>query len=306
VDFEPINDVRCRLGESPYWWAEREQLLYVDVHNGLVHAWSPGGATTSGHVAERVAFVIPAASGELVLGLRHGLASVKGLDAATGDLEPAIPVQADLPQTALNDARCDRDGRLWFGTMDREDRKPIGGLYRWDETRGLSRIVDGVSLANGIQFSPAGDVLYFVDSWTQRLDAFEYDSGSGELGRRWTVVEVPAEDGMPDGINIDSQGRIYVALYGAAQLRRYLPDGTLDAAIEVPVQFPTSCTFGGDDLTTLYVTSALAGHTGTGDFKGGPRPDRHESGLDGATLVGSVEVPGIASPVVATVPIAGR
>jgi sugar lactone lactonase YvrE len=305
MDLEPINDVRCRLGESPYWWVERQQLLYVDVHNGLVHAWSPEGGTTTSHVSERVAFVVPAQGGELVLGLRHGLGSVKALEAATGDLEPVIEVQADLPQTALNDARCDRDGRLWFGTMDREERMPIGGLYRWDAERGLSRVVDGVSLANGIQFSPAGDVLYFVDSWTQQLDAFSYDVATGELGSRWTVVEVPAEDGMPDGINVDSEGRIYVALYGAACLHRYLPDGTLDAVIDVPVQFPTSCTFGGDDLRTLYVTSASAGHAGTGTFKGGPRPDRHSSGLDGATLVGTVDVPGVGSSVVAAVPTAG-
>ena len=304
MEFEPVSKVRCRLGESPYWWEERQQLLYVDVHNGLVHAWSPTDATITGHVAERVAFVVPAASGELVLGLRHGLASLRGLDAATGDLKPAIPVQADLPQTALNDARCDRRGRLWFGTMDREERQPIGALYRWDQERGLERVVDGVSLANGIQFSPAGELMYFVDSWTQRLDAFEYDLGTGELGRRWTVVEIPAEDGMPDGINIDSEGRIYVALYGAARLQRYLPDGTLDAVIDVPVQFPTSCTFAGDDLRTLYVTSASAGHTGTGVFKGGPRAAQHESGLDGATLVGSVDVPGVVSPTVAAVPTA--
>jgi sugar lactone lactonase YvrE len=304
MDLEPINDVRCRLGESPYWWVERQQLLYVDVHNGLVHAWSPDGGTTSSHVSERVAFVVPAQDGQLVLGLRHGLGSVKALDVATGDLEPVIEVQADLPQTALNDARCDRTGRLWFGTMDREERKPIGRLYRWDAERGLAGVVEGVSLANGIQFSPAGDVLYFVDSWTQRLDAFSYDLATGELGRRWTVVEVPAEDGMPDGINVDSEGRIYVALYGAACLHRYLPDGTLDAVIDVPVQFPTSCTFGGDDLRTLYVTSASAGHTGTGTFKGGPRPNRHSSGLDGATLVGTVDVPGFGSPVAAAVPAA--
>ena len=302
MELEPINEVRCRLGESPYWWAPRQELLYVDVHNGNVHSWSAQQGTVSAHPAERVAFVVPAASGELVLGLRNGLATIADIGSGTGNLQPDVAVEADLKQTALNDARCDPQGRLWFGTMDRENRTPIGGLYRWDSDRGLVREVDGIALSNGIQLSPAGDVLYFVDSWTQKIDAFEYDVATGTLGRRWTLVEVPAGEGMPDGINVDAQGRIYVALYGAACLHRYLPDGSLDAVIEVPAQFPTSCTFGGEDLNTLFVTSAIAGHSGTGSFRGGPRPARHASGLDGATLAGRVDVAGFISPVVADVP----
>jgi sugar lactone lactonase YvrE len=299
MELEPLDEVRCRLGESPYWWAERRQLLWVDVHNGLVHSWSEAGGSATADVAERVAFVVPSDSGELVLGLRHGIATLPSFAAASGDLEPAIPVQADLPQTALNDARADRQGRLWFGTMDREDRAPIAGLYRWDAEHGLQRRVDGVSLSNGIQFSPEGDVLYFVDSWTQRLDAFEYDVATGEVGTRRTVVEVPTEAGMPDGINVDAQGRIYVALFNGGALHRYLPDGTLDAVIDVPVQSPTSCTFGGDDLCTLFVTSALNEHSNSGPLRETGAATRREGGPDGAVLVGRVDVPGFLSPVVA-------
>ena len=299
MDFEPIDDRRCRLGESPYWWVERRQLLFVDVHGGDVHTYRADGTGTSHHVSERVAFVLPAADGSVVLGLRNGLGGLSDLDAATGDLGPAVPIEADVVATALNDARSDRAGRLWFGTMDRQDRTAIGGLYRWVPTSGVSRQVEGVALANGIQFSPAGDIMYFVDSWTQRLDAFEYDQATGDLGRRWTVAEVDPDDGMPDGINIDAQGRIYVALYGAAAIRRYLPDGELDTVIDVPVQYPTSCTFGGDDFRTLYVTSAAAGQTGTGHFKGKPRPARHASGFDGAVLAADIDVPGFESPVAA-------
>ena len=301
MDFDPINDIRCRLGESPYWWVERQTLLWVDVHNGNVHEWSADAGSQSAHVAERVAFVLPAASGELVLGLRNGLATLKSLADADGSLEPSVPVEADWPHTALNDARCDQQGRLWFGSMDRENREPIAGLYRWDLS-GLARVVEGVSLSNGIQFSPTGDVMYFVDSWTQRLDAFEYDQATGDIGRRWTVVEVPAEDGMPDGINVDTQGRIYVALYGGGCIQRYLPDGTREDTIEIPVQFPSSCTFGGTDLKTLYVTSAEAGHSGGGPLRsvGGAR--RYEdAGLDGAVFAAEIDVAGLVSPTVARV-----
>jgi sugar lactone lactonase YvrE len=307
VELQPIGDVRCRLGESPYWWAERGELLFVDVHAGQVHAWSPAtGTTTAGTttatVAERVTFVVPSADGALVVGLRHGLATLADLASATGDLEPAVPVQADLSQISLNDARADARGRLWFGTMDREDREPIAGLYRWDAERGLDRVVDGVCLSNGIQFSPDGTTLYYVDSWTQRLEAFAYDVETGELGARRTVVEVPAEVGMPDGINVDSRGRIYVALYGGGALHVYLPDGTLDEVIETPVEFPTSCTFGGDDLRTLYVTTSSAGHASAGPLRevaAGSRSVPLDPSLDGAVLAGTVEVPGFLSPVVA-------
>jgi sugar lactone lactonase YvrE len=136
--------------------------------------------------------------------------------------------------------------------------------------------------------------MYFVDSWKQTLDAFEYDLASGELGARRTIASIDASAGMPDGINVDSEGCIYVALYGGSCLHRYEPNGRLDSIVQLPVRFPTSCEFGGDDLRTIYVTTSAVGLRGTGPQQF-TVSSAETSDLDGAVLVGHVSVPGLSS-----------
>jgi sugar lactone lactonase YvrE len=291
MKFERLSDHICKLGESPFWWEKHGELLYVDVHAGEICAWSPKSGTRRRRVTDRVTFIMPTLDDGFLLGLRHGIGALENFDAPLdGDIQPSIEVEADWPTTSVNDARADHKGRLWFGTLERSKREPICGLYRWTPTGGLSKEVDGVALSNGIQWSPDGATMYFVDSHTQRLDAFEYDMTTGETGRRWTVAEIAPEDGMPDGINVDADGLIYVALYGGGQIHRYRPDGRLERAIKVPVRYPSSLTFGGDDLRTLYVTSSSVGHHGSG----GERPEGM-SDLDGAVLVAQLDAAGTPS-----------
>jgi len=291
MKFEPIDSHRCQLGEGAFWWAERRQLLYVDMLQGDVCAWSGQGESTVRRVADRATFVIPSADGGLVVGLRHGIGGLRLLDETSGALQPAIPVEADNPDTSINDGRCDPRGQLWFGTVDRVRRQPVCGLYTWTPAGGLRKAVDGVAISNGIQWSPSGDTMYYVDSALYRLDAFDYDAASGTLGERRTLATMDPALGLPDGINVDAEGLIYVVMHGGGAIRCYQPDGTLERVIPLPVRHPASCVFGGDGLRTLFVTSGRS-HV---------EPGQAGVELEGAVLAAFSPVAGLPSrPLAAT------
>lgn len=294
--FEILSDRRSRLGESPFWSADQGALLFVDVHDGVICRWTNEAGLEARKVSERVAFVLPTAGGELLVGLRHGIAGLPDLSGASGDLQPRLAVEPDMPTTSINDARVDAAGRLWFGTMERQDRKPVCHIYSWTPEAGLVRHADGISLSNGLQFSPDNKTMYFIDSWLQRLDAFDFDLVSGTIANRRTIAHVPEEEGMPDGLDVDAEGYVYVALYGGGRLHRYAPDGRLDRVIPVPVTNPTSCTFGGPDLKTLYITSANPDHSVAGPLRDSKPAMAVDPDLEGAVLVMRVDVPGRPSP----------
>jgi sugar lactone lactonase YvrE len=297
VKFDVLSEHRSRLGESPCWVDDEAALTYTDVHAGMLCRWSAQDGLRTRKIAERLSFAIPGKNGALLFGLRHGLAALADpLATADGDLQPSVAVEADMPTTSLNDARVDAAGRLWFGTIERQDRKPICHIYSWSPDRGLVAQVGGVSLSNGLQFSPDNKTMYFVDSWLQRLDAFDFDLAEGKLSNRRVVAEIPSEQGMPDGINVDAEGYVYVALFGGGRLHRYAPDGRLDREIAVPVTYPTSCTFGGPDLKTLYITSANPDHSASGPLRHAETAMETDPALEGAVLVAEIDVAGRPSP----------
>jgi sugar lactone lactonase YvrE len=198
----------------------------------------------------------------------------------SGEAVARLPIEPDLPLTSVNDGKVDPRGRLWFGTLDRPRSAFHCGLYRLDSPGHASLQVPGVMLGNGIGWSPAGDRMYFVDSRTQRVDRFAYDLDTGTLGERRVLAEGPAAAGLPDGLAVDTEGTVWVALFGGGQLHRYAPDGRLVERVPVPVRFPTCPTFAGPDLRTLVVTTAYD-------------PVDDAGALDGALLVAPVEVPGL-------------
>jgi sugar lactone lactonase YvrE len=167
---------------------------------------------------------------------------------------------ADVPEDPcmrVNDVAVDPAGRLWLGTMGLPHRPTrAGALWRLEPgTSTPVRLIDDVLLANGIAWSPAGDTMYFVDSLRQRITAFAFHASDGSIGPGETFVEVPTRDGMPDGIAVDSDGGVWVALAGGSAVARYSSAGELDDRIELPVRYPTSCAFGGSGLEELFVTS---------------------------------------------------
>jgi sugar lactone lactonase YvrE len=159
----------------------------------------------------------------------------------------------------MNDGRCDPAGRFWAGTMSTEREPGAGSLYRLEQVGGAllpQRVLGGLTVANGIDWSPEGRLMYYIDSPTQRIDVFDFDVETGAISNRRIFAEIPKAEGLPDGMVVDAEGGVWVALFGAGRLRRYTPSAVVAQEIEVPVALVTSAAFGGPGLGDLYITTA--------------------------------------------------
>jgi sugar lactone lactonase YvrE len=246
----PLLDHRCDLAEGPVWDAGRGALWWVDIPKGHVHRLTPGGddlvtlelGTMVGAVALREGggLVAAVADGFLLLG-------------ESGEVERRIPV-VEPAGNRFNDGKVDPRGRFWAGTMAIDETPGRGALYRLDPDGAVTQLVDGIGLSNGLDWSLDGRTLYYVDSLTHRVDAFEHDPASGEISNRRTLVDLG--DSVPDGLTLDAEGCLWVAVYGRWKVCRYSSGGRLVSELELPTRRITSCAFGGTSLDVLFVTSA--------------------------------------------------
>jgi sugar lactone lactonase YvrE len=169
-------------------------------------------------------------------------------------------VEADAPTTRFNDGKCDAAGRFWAGTMALDVAPGAGALYRLDPDYRVTRALSGVTLSNGLDWTTDNRSMYYIDSPTRGVDAFEFDLEQGVLGARRRLISIPREAGTPDGMTLDTDGGIWVALHGSGSVGRYHPDGRLERVIRVPsARLVTSCAFGGPDMGDLYITSMSDG-----------------------------------------------
>lgn len=253
---ELVLDARAELAEGPAWLADRGLLVWVDIMAGRVHLFDPAAGTDrSLDAGEAVGAAVPADDGRLVLALASGFAF---LDPASGGLERIADVEADVPANRLNDGKCDAAGRLWAGTMAMDDRHPAGSLYRLGPDRRVERMLDGVSISNGLGWSPDDRLMYYVDSPLGRVDVFDFDADAGTIASRRPLATIPPPGG-PDGLAVDAEGGLWVAVWSGGRLVHLLPDGTVAETIAVPATRVTSCCFAGPDLRDLYVTTARRG-----------------------------------------------
>jgi sugar lactone lactonase YvrE len=248
----PAIDTDDDLGEGPHWDERANALLWVDITQGRIHTWAPGSDIVSTEALDtEVSAVIPRADAP-----GHVAAAGHRVLLRDGDREHTLAtVEDDLHDNRFNDCKCDPQGRLWAGTMSKIG-EPTGALYRLQPGGEIERIITSTTISNGLGWSPSGDTMYFIDSPSQRIDAFDFDGATGEITGRRTIVEIDPDDGLPDGMAVDAEGGIWVCLFGGASIRRYTPDGRLEASIALPTTNPTSAAFGGPDLRTLYVTTA--------------------------------------------------
>jgi len=247
---EPLGDVSARLGEGPRWDAARQRLLWVDIEGEAVHVREAGGGERRVACGSMVGAVAPWAGDVVLAALTGALAAV---DLASGDVRPLVAVPHEQDGLRCNDGMCDPAGRFWIGTMALDERPGAGALYRFGTDGDLVRVLDDVSLSNGLGWRD--DRMYFIDTPTGRVDVFDYDAATGDISGRRPFAVIDEADGVPDGMAVDDEGGVWVALHGGGELRRFAPDGTPEARVEVPEDGATACAFGGEDGRTLYVTA---------------------------------------------------
>jgi sugar lactone lactonase YvrE len=248
-----LHHAHAMTGEAPCWDARTGILWWIDIQGQRLLGHMPeSGANLEYALPSMPGLVVCRRRGGLILGLEDGLypfAPKNGLGMRL------VAVEADDPRTRVNDGKPDAQGRLWFGTMDKTGAgTPIGSLYRLDLDGTLDKVRTDVRIPNAIDFSPDGSQFYFCDTRTHRIERFAYASANGTLGPA-TVFAAYPDTISPDGICIDREGGVWIALVDAAHLERRLPDGSLDTVVELPVSRPTMPMLGGSDGRTLFVVS---------------------------------------------------
>ena len=252
--YEVAVQAEAELGEGPTWDPDTGRLLWIDILRSRIHTYDPvSGRRTVRTTPQHIGAVKPRAGGGLVLNLRDGV----------GLLDPDDTFRwlhhEPVPGRRANDAAVAPDGSLWAGTM-RYDEAPGGGtLSRITGDGSVDVILDDVTVSNGTGWSPDGRLMYYIDSPTRRVDVFDFDSTDGRAVNRRPFAEIEDGAGFPDGLTVDAEGCVWVALWEGAAVRRYTPTGDLDRVIPLPVPRVTACTFAGPDLTDLYITTARVG-----------------------------------------------
>lgn len=260
-DFRCVLQMRSILGESPMWHEAESRLYWLDLRRPAIYRFEPTSGRNEQVKAELGSYVgglVLRADGGLVVDNERGIHAV---DRATGRLVPLADPEADKPDNWFNDAKCDRLGRLWAGTGDRKETAPSGRLYVFERDHSWRAVDAGIICSNGPAFSPDGRTAYFSDSYIQQVVKYDIDPATGEIGDRRPFVQITDAAVYPDGMTVDTEGGLWIALWDGWRIVRYTPDGKLDRTVKLPAPRPTAMAFGGPDWRTLYVTTASMGLT---------------------------------------------
>lgn len=258
TEIETVVGGGALLGEGPLWDARSGVLRWVDILRRRIHRFDPlTGEDTSVPVDGPPTALAPAEGGGLLAAVGGEVRWLDGEPGTGGSRRLAELTGGDR----ANDGACDPQGRFLIGTLTERQTPGACALYRLDGPGRVSEVVSGVTLANGLDWSPDGSLLYFVDTPTRTVDVLDYDGGTGAAAGRRTFADLRDLPGRPDGLTVDAEGGVWVALVRGGQVRRYSPSGALDTVVELPAKRVTSCAFGGDGLDELYVTSGRFGMT---------------------------------------------
>ena len=247
-------DVKTTLGEGPLWDVEQERLYFIDSFDGRVFCCTHDGR-------EMRAWDVPAKIGSIAIrkdgrGAICSLASgFHALDFETGECPLIHDPEPDKPNNRINDGKVDKAGRFVSGSMDTMEEGPNGALYRLDPDMTVTKLDGNIIVSNGPCWSPDGTTFYFTDSWSGEISAYDYDQATGSISNKRTFARMTEAGGAFDGATVDAEGGVWSAHVYVGKVARYLPDGTVDRVIEMPVKKVTSCMFGGPKLDILYVTS---------------------------------------------------
>lgn len=255
-----VLDVRAALGEGPVWHSRQQRLYWVDITAGHVHVHDPQGEPDLVYrVNQMVGAAVPRRAGGLVLAAQHGLAT---FDLERQELTLLAAPEQHLPDNRFNDGKCDPRGRFWAGTMSMIRQAGAASLYCLDTDGTVRHVFGGVTTSNGLDWSPDQRTMYYIDTPTLQVAAFDYDADSGTISNRRAIVTFPSGVGRPDGMTVDAEGRLWIAHWDGGRISRWNPnDGRLLQEIPLPVARVTSCAFGGANLDRLYITTARHGLT---------------------------------------------
>jgi sugar lactone lactonase YvrE len=244
----------ARLGEGPVWDPEDELLWWVDIlEGGVLRSRIDGGSTLRWELPTLVGAVAPTAGGGAVVACQEGF----GRLSPEGDFEVKLRVLS--PDHRMNDAKCDKSGRMWAGSMKLRPASGEGTLHRLDPDWQSHVVCEGLSLPNGIGWSPDRKFMYLADSFRRVIEVFDFDEDDGAVSKRRPFIQFDDAAGRPDGLCVDISGCLWVAMWGGARVLRISPHGDVLGDVPMPVRQPTSCAFGGRDLDVLFVTSARVG-----------------------------------------------
>jgi sugar lactone lactonase YvrE len=250
---EQVTDPLAYHGEGPVWSRRWGGLHWVDMLAGDILSLGSDGQVIRRHVAAVAAAIRPRRQGGTVIGIERGFA----LEDTTGVITALDPVWADT-SVRMNEGACDPDGRFYCGSMAYDQRPGAATVYRLDPDGSMYAVLDGVTVSNGLDWSPDGSLAYYNDTATYRTDVFDYDSVRGLVDRR-PFVDLTVAGLRPDGLTVDAEGGVWVALSNGGAVRRYTPDGRLEEVVEVPARKVTACTFGGPALDELFITTSREG-----------------------------------------------
>jgi sugar lactone lactonase YvrE len=253
-----VLDAKATLAEGPLWDSRHDHLWWVDIPAGELHAYDPAREEDAViEVGEMVGAVGLRRRGGLVAALEHGFATI---DLPSGRVERLQDPEPDRPGNRFNDGKCGPDGHFWAGTMARDQTPEQGSLYCLEPDGSVQRKVSNVTVSNGLAWDESAGCMYYVDSPTQCVYAFDYEAATGTLSNRRVAVQIPEEQGTPDGLALDERGMLWVAQWGGARVGRWNPrSGEQLMAVDVPATQVSSCAFGGQQGTQLFITTAREG-----------------------------------------------
>ncbi|HEY2649041.1 MAG TPA: SMP-30/gluconolactonase/LRE family protein [Puia sp.] len=258
MNIETVIQNACLLGEGPVWDFRKKTICWVDILNGQIHEYSPSNQTHKiNSVHQMIGAVAICRSGHFIAALKNGFGFI---DRDLGIVSMISNPEPDIPGNRFNDGKCGPDGRFWAGTMSHTDEPEKGSFYLLDRDLSVTKKMERVSISNGLTWSLDNSILYYIDTPTFTVAAFDFDRVNAEITNKRIAIRIPKNNGSPDGMTIDSEGMLWIAHWDGWQITRWDPiSGKKLLSIPLPVARVTSCCFGGELFGDLYITSAKNG-----------------------------------------------
>ena len=258
--WQVVLDQQSILGECPVWDFRHKRIFWIDILSGMIHYfYSDSNEHKTFNLGQVPGSIALKKNGGLVAAIKTGFATI---DIQKGTTWTITQVESRFTENRFNDGKCDPAGRFWAGTMSGSNVSGSGSLYVLEKNYSVKKKITGITCSNGMAWSPDFTTFYYIDTPTRHVVAYRYDMMTGKISEKRIVINIPEEEGYPDGMTIDTEGMLWIAMWDGWKVIRYNPDsGEKLHEIKLPVSRVTSCVFGGDTMEDLYITSAKTGLT---------------------------------------------